>query len=98
MPPRPQGVTRGGSRGGPGPPRTRPPRVGGPSSQYDSPSIGSHVTTVGVKRPNFGTLGRDIPIYVNSFETSIPENVIHHYNGKYCLNSYKLYMEFTLCL
>lgn len=78
MPPRP------GSRGPRGAGPTRGGRVrGGPSSQYDSPSIGSHITTVGVKRPNFGALGREIPIYVNSFETTIPEGVIHHYNGMF---------------
>lgn len=52
---------------------------GGPT---DSPNIGAHVTTLGVKRPNFGSGGRDLAIHVNSFRTKIPESVIHHYDGK----------------
>ena len=83
MPPRaaPRGGPRGGGpaiRGGPG------GRGGGRGGaiQIGLPTAGSHITTVGVKRPNFGTGGRELPIYVNSFRTTIPEGVIHHYDGK----------------
>lgn len=39
------------------------------------------IATVGVKRPNFGTAGRRIPVYTNFFETTIPQDAIHHYDG-----------------
>lgn len=67
------------------PPRGAPSRGGssrGRGGSTNSPNIGAHVTTVGVKRPNFGTVGRDLAVYVNSFKTTIPESVIHHYDGK----------------
>jgi eukaryotic translation initiation factor 2C len=38
-------------------------------------------------RPNFGTGGRELPIFVNSFQTTIPEAVIHHYDGKAIMTS-----------
>jgi len=78
MPPRTQarGGPRGSSRGSRGSSITR-----GPSVQPEVPNIGAHITTVGVKRPNFGTGGRELSIYVNSFQTTIPEGVIHHYDG-----------------
>lgn len=83
MPPR--ATARGAplSRGS-GPPTrgTRSGARGGPASiQIGLPSTNAHITTVGVKRPNFGTGGREIPISVNSFVTTIPEGVIHHYDG-----------------
>ena len=73
MPPRaaPARGSRGGARGG-----------RGASPLFGLPSAGSHITTVGVKRPNFGTGGRELPIFVNSFVTTIPEGVIHHYDGR----------------
>lgn len=71
MPPRGAPSIRGAHSSGPG--RSR----GGAT---DSPKIGAHITTVGVKRPSFGTGGRDLSIYVNSFQTTIPESVIHHYD------------------
>lgn len=71
MPPRGAPSLRGTSSSGRG-------RGGG----TDLPNISAHVTTVGVKRPNFGTIGRELAIYVNSFQTTIPDNVIHHYDGK----------------
>ena len=81
MPPRaaPARGSRGGARGG----RVAGPRGGGSGSiVFGLPSAGSHITTVGVKRPNFGTGGRELPIFANSFVTTIPEGVIHHYDGK----------------
>jgi eukaryotic translation initiation factor 2C len=82
MPPRaaPTRGSRGGARGGRG---AGPPRGGGSGPlAFGLPSAGSHITTVGVKRPNFGTGGRELPIFANSFVTTIPEGVIHHYDGK----------------
>jgi hypothetical protein len=66
------------------PPRGAPSRGGSSRGRgaNNSPNIGAHVATVGVKRPNFGTVGRDLAVYVNSFKTTIPESVIHHYDGK----------------
>lgn len=90
MPPR-AAPARGG-RGGTGPPRggrgAGPQRGGGDGGPFafGLPSAGSHITTVGVKRPNFGTGGRELPIFVNSFVTTIPEGVIHHYDGKPKIN------------
>ena len=72
MPPRGAPSLRGSSSG----------RGRGGGGGIDLPNISAHVTTVGVKRPNFGTIGRDLAIYVNSFQTTIPDNVIHHYDGK----------------
>ncbi|KAJ7904584.1 argonaute-like protein [Mycena olivaceomarginata] len=42
--------------------------------------ISSHITTVGVKRPNFSTGGTPVTIQVNSFATSVPNSIIHHYD------------------
>jgi len=87
MPPRaaPRGSARGGATG----PAIRGMRGGanirggGPSGvRIGLPNPNAHITTVGVMRPNFGTGGRELPIYVNSFQTTIPEAVIHHYDGK----------------
>jgi eukaryotic translation initiation factor 2C len=81
MPPRATGRGAPPARGtGPAIRGTRGGARGGPSIQIGLPSTNSHITTVGVKRPNFGTGGREIPISVNSFVTTIPEAVIHHYD------------------
>jgi eukaryotic translation initiation factor 2C len=87
MPPRPN--PRGGpaGRGGVSGPAIRGNRGnvrgGGPSGvRIGLPNPNAHITTVGVMRPNFGTGGRELPIFVNSFQTTIPEDVIHHYDGK----------------
>lgn len=86
---------RGGGRGGPrgGPPPRGGPRggsphggpVGGRSPAPTGPSAlpGSHVQAVGVKRPGYGTAGRAITVYSNFFRVSLPESVIHHYDGWY---------------
>ncbi|KAI5893541.1 Piwi-domain-containing protein [Schizophyllum commune H4-8] len=42
--------------------------------------IAEHVTTIGVKRPNFGTAGTQIQIKANSFEATLPDKIIHHYD------------------
>ncbi|KAF8205042.1 argonaute-like protein [Pholiota molesta] len=69
MPPRsaPRGAGLRGGRGG----ATR-----GAAIEIGLPSDNSHITTVGVKRPNFGTGGRELPIFVNSFVTTIPEGAL----------------------
>ncbi|KAF8913963.1 argonaute-like protein [Gymnopilus junonius] len=80
MPPRPT-ARGGGAAPRPPAPAIRGSRGGTPApAQVDLPSIGSHVTTIGVKRPNFGTGGRELNIFVNSFKTTIPEGVIYHYD------------------
>ncbi|KAJ7878523.1 argonaute-like protein [Mycena olivaceomarginata] len=73
MPPRGQGrgAPRGGRGGG---------RGSAPPSQPAHQAPAAHITTVGVKRPNFGTSGRPIPININSFKTTIPEGYIYHYD------------------
>ncbi|KAG6825821.1 hypothetical protein H0H93_000261, partial [Arthromyces matolae] len=40
----------------------------------------SHITTVGVRRPGYAKDGRAQDIYVNFFPTTIPEDIIHHYD------------------
>ncbi|KAH9853511.1 argonaute-like protein [Lenzites betulinus] len=44
------------------------------------PDTSAHVTTVGVKRPGFGTSGRAIQVSTNHFEVKIPEANIYHYD------------------
>ncbi|KNZ81482.1 Protein argonaute-2 [Termitomyces sp. J132] len=91
MPPR--GDSRGSLRGG-GPllrGRGASPVRGGRGGATQVPHHAtptSHITTVGVKRPGYGTGGRPLPIYVNSFATTIPEGIIHHYDvGKSSSNT-----------
>lgn len=83
--------SRGGGSGGgsgsggpveprpnPGPPSylARPPP--GPKT----PLVAPHVTTVGVKRKEYGTQGFKCKIITNHFPVTIPEDVITHYDGK----------------
>ena len=79
MPPR-------GAPGRGGPARGR----GGGGLRVGLPSSSSHITTVGVKRPDFGTGGRACPIYVNSFVTTVPDGIIHHYDGTALSTSYDI--------
>jgi eukaryotic translation initiation factor 2C len=72
--PRGQSPARGRGRGGPQP-RSSPLGGGGLTTS-------SHITTIGVKRPSFGTAGRPMKIYTNHFPCQIPEAVIHHYDGE----------------
>ncbi|KAH8830505.1 argonaute-like protein [Flagelloscypha sp. PMI_526] len=63
--------------------RSGPPRGSAASSataQPGAPQIASHVSTIGVKRSDFGRVGRVIPVLVNSFETTIPDGTIFHYD------------------
>lgn len=91
MPPRvaPQGgrgtgnrPARGGPRGG-GPGNTRGggpvnTRGGGPAKGIPS----AHIETIGVRRTATGTSGRPLEVQTNHFAVEIPEDVIHHYDGK----------------
>lgn len=72
-------MPRGGSASGP----ARGGRGGATRGglQVGLPSTSAHIATVGVKRPNFGTGGKTCPIYVNSFVTTVPDGIIHHYDG-----------------
>ncbi|KAJ7737366.1 argonaute-like protein [Mycena metata] len=76
MPPRAQnrGAARG-ARGGAGPGRGR---GGTPQAPHQAPP--SHITTVGVRRPGYGSVGKPIPINVNSFTAKVPEGSIYHYD------------------
>ena len=47
----------------------------------DSLDLADYVTTVGVKRRDYGTDGSAIRIRVNAFEASIPQPKIYHYDG-----------------
>ncbi|THV08479.1 argonaute-like protein [Dendrothele bispora CBS 962.96] len=39
-----------------------------------------HIVTVGVRRPGYGSGGKASTIQVNSFVTTIPDGIIHHYD------------------
>jgi eukaryotic translation initiation factor 2C len=71
--PRGAGAGRGRGRG------TALP-LGGSAPNPNAPQIGAHVTTVGVKRPAFGVIGKSIPVYANCFPTMISDKIIHHYD------------------
>ncbi|KAJ6548130.1 argonaute-like protein [Mycena vulgaris] len=81
MPPRatprgaPRGAPRGGGRGG----RGGPPGGGGAAQPGHQPAA-AHVTTVGVRRPDYGSSGKKININVNSFTATIPDGSIYHYD------------------
>ncbi|KAK0445338.1 argonaute-like protein [Desarmillaria tabescens] len=68
-PPRGRGGGRGGGVGVTGP-------QGGPSA-----SISSAVQPVGVRRPGFGTAGRQITVAVNACEMNIPDITVYHYDA-----------------
>ncbi|PPQ91938.1 hypothetical protein CVT25_000981 [Psilocybe cyanescens] len=88
MPPRNAPARGGPQRGGaPAPPRGG--RGGGagrggrstglPSAAV--PLVASHITTIGVKRPNYGTAGRVMQVHVNSFAVnSVPTGYVFHYD------------------
>lgn len=82
MPPRGRGNAPP-ARGRGGPPPPGPPRGGGPGGGggMNPTNIASHVQTVGVRRPGFGRLGRQIKVITNHFPVSIPDAIIHHYDG-----------------
>jgi hypothetical protein len=60
--------------------------------QIGLPTSGAHITTVGVKRPDFGTAGKPFPICVNSFVTTIPKGLIYRYEGASITNRFILWI------
>jgi len=53
---------------------------------YDTPlqhdaTHRSHITTVGVRRLGFGKAGKPMQVTANLFKTTIPNCVIHQYDG-----------------
>lgn len=72
------GAGRGGARGGRG--GTSAGSGSAASSTLDLPS-GGQITTVGVKRPDFGKSGRPLQVFVNCFNTTVPDGIIYHYDG-----------------
>ncbi|KAF8993952.1 Piwi domain-containing protein [Cyathus striatus] len=68
-----RGASPAGGRGGGGAARGR--------TQVGLPGIAATVTTVGVKRPDYGTTGTVFNAQVNAFATSIPESIIYHYDA-----------------
>jgi eukaryotic translation initiation factor 2C len=45
---------------------------------------GYEIETIGVRRPGRGTAGRAVQVYTNHFTTTIPEEMIYHYDGALC--------------
>jgi hypothetical protein len=74
---------RGNPRGQQGSARARGGFNQGPSRApgKNLPPVRDHVTTIGKKRPGFGTSGRQITVITNHFPCVIPESIIHHYDG-----------------
>ncbi|KAJ6597530.1 argonaute-like protein [Mycena vulgaris] len=91
MPPRARGCVapRGGS--------PRPPQPPPPPQQLGPQSPPAHITTVGVRRPGYGSGGRLLTINVNSFTATIPDGYIYHYDGaSRMLKSYGYRLMFAL--
>lgn len=57
------------------------------------PQISAHVTTIGVRRPAWGSAGRGTTVSTNHFPVTIPDQVIHHYDGEF--NSFPLFSPLT---
>ncbi|KAH8832904.1 argonaute-like protein [Flagelloscypha sp. PMI_526] len=70
------GGGRGGAPGGGGPPLT----LTGPSQRIIPVAA---VTAIGVKRPSFGSKGRQILVQVNAFPTPVLQGNIYHYDGRH---------------
>ncbi|KAF7342176.1 Protein argonaute-2 [Mycena venus] len=91
------GAGPGGQRrgGGPSQPAHRPARENRPLIRYVLPApltrfalAAEHITTVGVRRPDYGSAGRAIAINVNSFTAEIPDGTIYHYDGARYVHAY----------
>ncbi|KAJ3900104.1 argonaute-like protein [Lentinula edodes] len=84
MPPRP--TTEGGTawggrgRGGGGVSDAELRRLVKASSPLGQQVLPSHITTVGVKRPGYGTAGRNIKVKTNTCVVQVPQKIIHHYD------------------
>jgi len=66
----------GPQRGGGGPGRGRGAGRGGVSVV----NIAESVETIGIRRPGYGTGGRQVQTTVNAFPVEIPDEAIHHYD------------------
>lgn len=84
-------LSRGGVRNTPAAPQTKRGRGLGTPIQHNVEHE-SHVATVGVRRPGFGVAGKPIRVTANYFRTTIPDRVIHHYDG-----SSPLYASISCC-
>ncbi|KAF8963796.1 argonaute-like protein [Flammula alnicola] len=72
---------RGRGRGNPLPlPGDQGAAAGRGSRPGGAPSAAAHITTIGVKRPNYGSAGRAIQILVNSFQITHKDDDISHYD------------------
>lgn len=73
-------AVRGGARGG--------ARGGGPALAASGAGLaggalpGAAITTIGVRRPGYGSNGRPIGVFTNNFVVSSPESLIIHYDGE----------------
>ncbi|RDB19427.1 Protein argonaute-2 [Hypsizygus marmoreus] len=70
-----------GARGGRGGAGRGGTNIGLRSTGATSTIVGEHITTVGVRRPNYGTAGRPLAVFTNNFPTSIPNEIIRHYDA-----------------
>ena len=71
--PRGGGGGRGRGRGGGG--------GGGGGGSAGPLAPAAHVQTIGVRRPGQGQSGKQIKVATNHFVVTIPEAIIHHYDG-----------------
>ncbi|KAJ7481900.1 hypothetical protein FB451DRAFT_1171033 [Mycena latifolia] len=84
MPPRARGRGRGGAQRGAGrgqpQPQLQPQPQPQPQPSFQPPP--AHITTVGVRRPGYGSNGILIPVDVNAFVATMPDGfrTIYHYD------------------
>ncbi|KAK0435063.1 hypothetical protein EV421DRAFT_1262544 [Armillaria borealis] len=80
--PQQRGGPRGRGGGRAGRERVGAGRGGGVVRQQPSPSVSvsSAVQAVGVRRPGFGSAGRQTTVLVNACEMNIPDITIYHYD------------------
>lgn len=78
----------GGVRNNPATPQAKRGRGQGTPIEHNA-AHESHVSTVGVKRPGYGISGKKIQIRANYFRTTIPDHVIHHYDGWFFRYSFR---------
>lgn len=85
--PRGAGAARGAARGG--------ARGGGPALAGSGAGVaggalpGAQITTIGVRRPGYGSNGRPIGVFTNNFVVSSPESLIIHYDGECTVHLHK---------
>ncbi len=77
-----RGRGRGRGRGdGPSLVGSRHEGLAGPARGGISGIPSPDVTTVGVKRSQFGQAGTKMEVFTNHYQIDILENIIHHYDG-----------------